>query len=109
MPPIVVSRVASHQSPSIIEGSSVNLWCEAISGDLPIAYSWTDPNGQALSPADTDGIVSFTLSIYGNYTCSGSNLFGVDGSTVEILEPGTARPITLGSCLPIYKQKQKSP
>ena len=85
-PPTVLSRLTSHPQPSpILNGSSVDLLCEAISGDLPISYSWTDPNAQALSPGDTDGRISFTLYIYGTYTCIATNHFGSDNSTVEVL------------------------
>ena len=76
-----------------LSDSSVDLLCEAVSGDPPISYHWTDPNGQALSPGgiSTDGRVSFTLASYGNYTCTADNKFGVDRSTVELLEPGKAK------------------
>ena len=87
-PPIIIvlSRATSHPQPSpIFNGSSVELICEAISGNLPIFYSWTDPSGQALSPGSTDGRISFTLRIYGNYTCIATNEFGVGRSTVELL------------------------
>ena len=68
--------------------SSVYLVCEATSGDPPISYSWTDPNGRALSSNDTDGRISITVTIYGTYTCTVTNQFVVDKSTVELLEPG---------------------
>ena len=82
----MLSRATSHPQPSpIFNGTSVDLVCEATSGDLnPISYSWTDPNGQSLSP-DTDGRISFTLTVYGTYTCTATNQFGVDRSTVELL------------------------
>lgn len=89
MPPAVLSRITSHQSGSIFSGSTVDLSCEAKSGTLPISYIWTDPKDQALSPGDTDGRVSFTLIIYGTYTCTATNGFGVDTSTIELMEPGT--------------------
>ena len=85
-PPAVLSRAIRHNE------SSVDLVCEATSGDPPISFSWTNPNGQALSPGDTDGRVSFTLTIYGNYTCTATNQFGVDRSTVELLKPGNYIP-----------------
>ena len=85
VPPTVLSRVTSHPQPSpIFNGTSVNLLCEAVSGDPPISYHWTDPEGQSLSP-DTDGRISFALTIYGTYTCTAINHFGVDRSPVELL------------------------
>ena len=86
MPLTVISRATSHPQPSpIFNGSSVELFCEATSGNLPISYSWTDPSDQALSPGSTDGRISFTLYTYGNYTCRATNEFGVSRSTVELL------------------------
>ena len=99
VPPTVLSHLTSHPQPSpIIKGSSVELLCEATSGYLPISYSWTDPNGQTLSPGSTNGRISFTLYIYGNYTCTATNDFGVDSSTVEVIELGTNSVPQYWSC-----------
>ena len=83
----IFSLATSHwpQPSPIIRGSSVDLACFAVSGDLPITYSWTGPNGEALAPADTDGIISFTINIYGTYTCTATNQFGETRSTVDLL------------------------
>lgn len=87
--PTVVSYSRSHPQPSpIVNGSLVYLVCVAISGDLPIFYSWTDPSGKALSVNDTSGEVSFTLSIYGNYTCIATNWLGVGTSIMKLTEAG---------------------
>ena len=82
--------VATRLSPpgAVYEGSTINLLCEPISGDIPISYVWTDPNGQVLSPGDTDGNISVSISIYGNYTCTATSDVGMDTATLEIARPG---------------------
>ena len=89
--PSVFSLATSHwpQPSPIIRGSSVDLACIAESGTRPISFSWTDPNGEALSP-DTDGIISFIINIYGTYTCTATNRYGETRSTVEL-------PIEIGN------------
>lgn len=72
----------------VVQGSTVNLVCVAVSGDTPISYSWTGPSGQAVSPGDTDGTVSVLFSAavdYGCYRCTASNEAGVDTATVEVI------------------------
>ena len=79
---------------AVIEGATVALVCEAMAGDLPISYSWTGPNGQEVSPGDTDGTISVTFSAsgdYGNYTCTATNEFGVDNATTEVIRAGSYR------------------
>ena len=60
---------------------SVGLVCEAIAGDPPISYSWTGPDG--LSPGDTDGSITVTISTYGDYTCAATNDVGTRRVTLE--------------------------
>lgn len=88
MSPSVFSHITSHKSSYIKRGSIVNLSCEAISGDLPISYFWTNPKGKPMALGDTDGKVSFTLVYYGTYTCTATNHFGLDVSNMELIEPG---------------------
>ena len=73
----------------VLLGTTVDLVCEATAGHTPISFSWTDSNGNAVSPGDTDGTISVTLSSagdYGNYTCTATNLLGNDVSDVEIIQ-----------------------
>ena len=74
----------------MIEGSTVDLVCEATAGDLPISYSWTGPSGQDVSLADTDGTISVTISAsdYGTYTCAAMNEFGMGNASVEDIQAG---------------------
>ena len=72
----------------MIEGSTVDLVCEATAGDL---YSWTGPSGQDVSLADTDGTISVTISAsgdYGTYTCAATNEFGMGNATVGVVRAG---------------------
>ena len=80
MYPNVVARV----TPSYpgVQGP-VDLLCEAIAEDPPISYSWTDPNGQTLSPGDTDGSITVNISTYGNYTCAATYDIGTWKVTLE--------------------------
>ena len=73
-----------HVTPSYpgVQGP-VDLVCEAIAGDPPISYSWTGPNGQTLSPGDTDGSITVTISTYGNYMCTATNDIGTRRVTLE--------------------------
>ena len=80
-------------------GTTVTLVCAAVSGDLPISYSWTGPDGQDVSLADTDGINLVTLSTsgyYGNYTCTASNEFGMATATLEVIRASRYICITKG-------------
>ena len=75
-----------------MNGSIVTFRCEAMSGDLPISYSWTGPANQDVSLTDTDGTISVTPSAsrdYGNYTCTATNEFGMATTTVEVIQAGT--------------------
>ena len=87
--PVVTARVSP--SGPAIEGSTVDLVCEATAGDLPISYSWTSPSGQDVSLADTDGTISVTISAsgdYGTYTCAATNEFGMGNATFEVVRAG---------------------
>ena len=76
----------------MIEGSTVDLVCEATAGDLPISYSWTGPSGQDVSLSDTDGTISVTISAsgdYGTYTCAATNEIGMgNAADVEVVQAG---------------------
>jgi hypothetical protein len=72
-------------------GSTVNLACVATTGDLPVSFSWTGPNGQGVFPNDVDGTISVRFSAvgdYGSYTCTATNEFGSDRVTAEVIQAG---------------------
>ena len=82
--PIVYPEITVHVTPSSPEVQGpVELSCEAVAGDLPISYSWTDPNDQTLSPGDTDGTITVNISSYGTYTCTATNDIGTRRATLE--------------------------
>ena len=72
-------------------GSTVDLVCEDSVGDLPIDFTWTDPNGVSVNPTDTDGTISITLSSedYGMYTCITTNAVGMNTAVVDVVLAGT--------------------
>ena len=73
-------------------GTTVDLVCEAIAGDGTISFSWTDPSGVDVSLGDTDGTISVLLSAsgdYGIYTCTATNVFGMDTASIGVLQAGT--------------------
>lgn len=84
--PVIISRTSP--SGPIVRGFLIHLLCEAIAGDHPITFAWTDPNGQNLSPDDMDGNITATINIYGNYTCTATNAVGMTRETIEIVEEG---------------------
>ena len=89
MPPQVTSSI--DQTGPIIEGSTIQLTCEAVEGDLPVSFSWTAPDGRSVSSPNTDGTVWVTLASstdYGDYTCVGSNEFGSASVSTEVIRPG---------------------
>ena len=98
----------------VVEGSTVDLVCEAIAGDPPTSFSWTNPDGMEVFPSDTDGNISVTIANgdYGRYTCEGSNEFnGVGTVDVEVVQAGMCMVIVnsiqllfIVSLLLIYKQ-----
>ena len=74
----------------VIEGSAVNLVCEATAGDLPISYSWTGPNGEELSSIGNVSVTLFAPEDYGTYTCTATNQVGSNISQVEVSRLGIA-------------------
>ena len=81
-------------SPSgpVVLGTTVDLMCQATTGHQPISYSWTDANGVAVFPDDTDGNITVLLSTsgdYGTYTCTATNDFGMGTATVDVVQAGT--------------------
>lgn len=85
--PSVTSRV--RPSDPVILGTMVDLICEATAGSTPISFSWMNAAGSSLSPNDTDGTVSVTISStedYGTYTCTASNGAGTDTSDVKVTQ-----------------------
>lgn len=86
-----------------MEGSTVNLVCEATAGDPPISYSWTGPNGQPVFPGDIDGTISVTFpaaSSFGTYTCSAANEFGFDRASIEVIQ--ACKAIATAQSLSMY-------
>ena len=93
LPGAVAPSVTSRVSPPgpVLLGTTVDLVCEATAGHTPISFSWTDSNGNAVSPGDTDGTISVTLSSagdYGTYTCTATNRFGRGMSSVNVTQAG---------------------
>ena len=87
MTPNVTSRL--DPPGPVMLGTMVDLVCEATAGDTPISFSWTDSAGTAVSPSDTDGTVSVTVSStgdYGIYMCIASNEFGTVLSNVAVIQ-----------------------
>ena len=77
------------QEGPVVRGFSVDFFCkDSAGGNLPISYTWTDPDGQILFSADTDGNISLAINIFGNYTCSGTNAVGTDTASVEVVQAG---------------------
>ena len=81
--PKITARVTTSSIAVYGIHGSVDLVCEATAGDPPISYSWTGPDGQALSPGDTDGSITVTISTYGDYTCAATNGVGTRSVTLE--------------------------
>ena len=61
-----------------MEGSAVNLVCEAMAGDVPISYSWTGPDGVALPTNATISVIFSASEDYEEYICTASNEVGLD-------------------------------
>ena len=74
----------------VVLGSTVDLVCETSVGDLPIDFTWTDPNGVSVNPTDTDGTISITLSTgdNGTYTCTATNAVGMNTAVVDVVLAG---------------------
>ena len=85
--PIVTTRI--NRTGPVVRGFLVNFLCEVKAGDLPISYSWTDPDGHILFPGDTDGNISVAVNTFGNYTCSATNAIGMDRTSVEMVQAGS--------------------
>ena len=89
----VTPNVTARVSPPdpVVQGSTVDLVCEATAGDTPISFSWMNEDGVAVSPEDTDGIISVTLSsaeLYGTYTCTATNAIGTETADADVIEAG---------------------
>ena len=96
LPPCAVppGGVTAQLSPSgpVVLGTTVDLVCQATTGRQPISYSWTDASGVAVFPDDTDGNITVLLSTsgdYGIYTCTSTNVVGIDNATVDVVQAGT--------------------
>ena len=76
----------------VVLGSTVDLVCEASVGDLPINFTWTDPNGVSVNSTDINGTASITLSSggYGKYNCTATNEFGMNTAVLNVVLAGTA-------------------
>ena len=95
LPPCAVppGGVTAQLSPSgpVVLGTTADLLCQATTGRQPISYSWTDASGVAVFPEDTDGNIMVTFSTsrdYGTYTCTATNDFGMDTTTVDVVQAG---------------------
>ena len=85
-PPIA----STHLSPegSVEPGSMVTLTCSALDGNLPINYTWTNPDGDTIATVSTTQVDIFFPEDYGSYTCIVDNALGEDESSVDVLYPG---------------------
>ena len=88
---VIPADLSAGVTPSgpIVNGSMITLMCVAMTGDLPISFSWTGPAGQDVSLTDTDGTISVTLSAigdYGSYTCAATNVFGMATTKVDLIQ-----------------------
>ena len=78
------------EGPTLV-GATLSLICEAPPEDPPVSFSWTGPTGQDVSLTDTDGTISITLfaiGVYGTYTCTATNEFGMTTTTVQAVLAG---------------------
>lgn len=78
-----------------MNGSSIDLVCEATAGDFPITLQLIHPNGSVVNQTETTEPGSFNVSIfvsadgdYGTYTCNATNIFGMDIKSVTVIKPG---------------------
>ena len=92
--PNVSAQVISSDGPAVVYGTTVQLVCVALAGDLPISFIWSYPNGSLISTGSTNDTAS-TISItptmklsYGNYTCTANNTFGSSSDVISIIEAG---------------------
>ena len=89
VPPGGVTAQLSPSGPVVL-GTTADLVCQATTGHQPISYSWTDASGVAVFPDDTDGniMVTFSSGDYGTYTCTATNIVGIDIATVDVVQAG---------------------
>nr|CAB3254668.1 basement membrane-specific heparan sulfate proteoglycan core protein-like [Phallusia mammillata] len=75
---------------SLAPGQSTNITCSAISGTLPVAFSWKKDDGVASSVLTAGGLMQVTgfdpLTDAGVYTCTGTNDAGSSTTSLTILE-----------------------
>ena len=95
LPPCAVppGGVTAQRSPlgPLLPGTTVDLMCQATTGRQPVSYSWTDASGVAVSPDDTNGNITVTISIdgdFGMYTCTAMNDFGINTTTFDVEQAG---------------------
>ena len=91
---VVAPSVTARVSPPgpVVQGTTVDLVCEVTAGDGDISFSWTNPSGVGVSSSDTDSTISLSFSAsgdYGTYTCTATSLFGMDTTSVEVIQAGS--------------------
>ena len=69
-------------------GSTVTLVCTALHGELPFEFSWRSPKGGILSNTPTILVNLNRPTDFGTYTCTAVNPFGMDSSSVTLIEAG---------------------
>ena len=86
------------QPPPVVVDTNVTLMCTVTEGDVPYTITWTfDSNGTVVYSGDetTGGVFTLLVSSddYGTYTCDVTNEFGMDSSTIEVIQAGKTKKI----------------
>ena len=86
MPP--VASAALIPEGSVPEGSTVTMDCSAFDGNIPINYTWTNPNGVIIANQSRFQLRNAKPRDYGVYVCTVTNIIGTHNTTIEVLYPG---------------------
>ena len=66
----------------------VTLTCSALDGNLPINYTWTNPDGDTIATVSITHVNISSPQDYGLYTCTVANSLGESNSSVDVVYPG---------------------
>ena len=89
----VVPVVTTIQPLPVVIDTNVTLMCTVTEGDTPYNITWTfNSSGAMIYFGDETTGGFFTLVVtsddYGMYTCSATNEFGMNSSTIEVVQAG---------------------